>query len=80
MTEVVIFGTAQRGEEAYEILTCISGYKVAAFSDNEVSKWNTKKRGLDIIPPEKIREEYNLPVLMFTAKKFLLCADPEAAG
>lgn len=71
MTEVVIFGTAQRGEEAYEILTCISGYKVAAFSDNEVSKWNTKKRGLDIIPPEKIREEYPEAVLVIASSFYV---------
>lgn len=58
ITKIVIFGTGERGDEAYRIIQCLSRYKIVAFSDNDRSKWGTKRYGFDIISPNDIISRY----------------------
>ena len=67
---VVIFGTEQRGDETYDILKCISEYEVVAFSDNDKTKWNGIKRGLNILPPTEIRTRYPESILVIASSYY----------
>lgn len=68
--DIVIFGTAKRSDETYEIISQLPGYKVAAFSDNNKQLWNTQKNGLEIVPPKDIKCKYKAAVIVIASSYF----------
>ena len=68
--DIVIFGTEKRADEAYAIISCLDGYNVVAFSDNDERRWNKKKNGLDIIPPKDIKCRYAMATVVIASAYF----------
>lgn len=58
MKQVIIFGTARRGDEVFAILSQLPQYEAVAFSCNDPAKWGTRKAGLEVIPPRDMASRY----------------------
>ena len=61
---VILFGTGGLGELALKSLEQ-KNIKLICFVDNNMSNWNKKFNGYDVISPDKFKSEYsNLPILI----------------
>lgn len=61
---VILFGTGGLGELALKALEQ-KNIKLICFVDNNMSNWNKKFNGYDVISPDKFKSEYsNLPILI----------------
>ncbi len=68
---IIIFGTANRADEAVEILQYFPQYNVVGFSDNDKTKWGMKKQGLDIIPPSDIKQKYKDSTIIIASSYYM---------
>lgn len=69
--QIVIFGTAERANEVYEIVQYLPKFKVVAFSDNNESKWGTQKFGINIISPNDIKYQYPTATIVIASSYYL---------
>ena len=61
---VILFGTGGLGELALKALEQ-KNIKLICFVDNNMSNWNKKFNGYDVISPDKFKSEYsNFPILI----------------
>ena len=63
--DIIIFGTGTWGERIYKALSKADVH-IIAFSDNDSVKWGTRFCGIDVIPPDKLK---NMDVYVLIAVK-----------